>query len=771
MSEIIQREAVTPPIKTVEDLSKSIINDPEKEKQFHRYVQEKFGLESENEILDVTQEELDLMKKELSGQKDGDFSVIGKHVYEDYLETQLNEKSFEAVTLDNATKGIESARFEEMKSYFESHFESVFQNFDFLPPAQKELLKLGLANRLLSSDLMGLSQQITEGFSSKIVKVKDIVNSGEYQNILDVFDDTEKVVEQGSMLEGSLANIIQPYVDKFTEVNQYIQINYPNLSQEEKQNIISHVEWFQKPSEIEQGVEGLIIEEIDFTKTERSLQDFDVEDLKQYVLKSREDISKLSEKLQYGDKMQEYTLQLINNEHIGSTFKKILSGLFKIPFIGKIIASFLGFHGENPMLSLEIMSSQYKMFDSLLGSGKTEDKNGEIIEGDGVFKSIDFGEQDFQDNKGNIGKIQKISGSLDQKKSQIFWQQTFSEEGYQVGGVVLQFSGLNDPDNFENGKLKNGKLKEILELGIIQFENDKGVLELETANTERMKEEEIRQNKISELTGEKGQLEVEKKEGQIKIEGITSISSTRRMEELEEWDDWLNYGDITDVTISDIKEGSIDDYENIVQKEIGEEIHTLRSEDKEIIGLLCNEIKRYFGKNQVPKGVTTIGDLYEEMDGVTHDFFSYLDAEKQKIENENIILSKQIDSKEKELLKLDITIPEPELFKRELYQVGVGNLSQGINFGVNNDKILQFNTQSQELLIDKQTFAISNSSNIEFNDIEVSEGSIVFHVLGKRISTSKITGIEFLAQSVFNNEEVNQFQNGKHTITFTRKKA
>jgi hypothetical protein len=47
---------------------------------------------------------------------------------------------------------------------------------------------------------------------------------------------------------------------------------------------------------------------------------------------------------------------------------------------------------------------------------------------------------------------------------------------------------------------------------------------------------------------------------------------------------------------------------------------------------------------------------------------------------------------------------------------------------------------------------------MNFSDIEISEGSIIFNIVGRTMSTSKLKGIDFLVQSLFDGQEKNEFK-------------
>ena len=86
-------------IKTVQQLSQRILNDPEKKESFHKFIEQKYWLQSHQEILNLTHDELQDFKNQVQSWNPN-FENIWERVYQDYMETQLENKQVEGVNLD-----------------------------------------------------------------------------------------------------------------------------------------------------------------------------------------------------------------------------------------------------------------------------------------------------------------------------------------------------------------------------------------------------------------------------------------------------------------------------------------------------------------------------------------------------------------------------------------------------------------------------------------------------------------------------------------------
>jgi hypothetical protein len=101
-------------------------------------------------------------------------------------------------------------------------------------------------------------------------------------------------------MKSSLDTCMKNYTDKLDSIKTLIQSTYPTLSVTQLQNVLSNISEFKDPSFIENNIENFDITSIDFTKSEElntELNTENIENIKKYILNSRENISDVADKL------------------------------------------------------------------------------------------------------------------------------------------------------------------------------------------------------------------------------------------------------------------------------------------------------------------------------------------------------------------------------------------------------------------------------------------------------------------------------------------
>lgn len=755
---------VTSWIKTIEDLSKSILNDPDRTESFHKFIEEKYWLQSSQEILNVTHNELEDLKNEVQS-GNTDFENIWKLVYEDYIETQLETKGLESVNLNIITQGINTPRLNEIKQNFEAYFDDAFNGYDFISPSQKELFKISIANKLLDSQMSSIWTSMMWGLNEKITWAATKLQEWEYSEAISSFTDTSKFSEWSDMMKVSLDATMKNYTDKLDSIKQLIQDKYANLNVNQLQNVFSNINEFKDPLFIENNIENFDITTIDFTQTEEFNTEINTENIKEYILNSRENISEVADKLSQWDKMQEVVLDLISDKNFWGAMKGFLGILMELPIIGDMISIFLWLDKKDPMGSLEMLSWKYNFFNWLLEQGLSESKNWKE-EWKWIFENINFWEQGFQENKWIIEKIMKQLPQLDEKSLSQFWQDSFSKDWLELKWVHLKFEWLEDSDNFENWVMKQWVLNDLLQQWFINYENDLGSLEIAEKQKEQDEKDKIKTEKITEL--EKNKTESEKNifDKNSTISTLSSLLNYSDMSHIDDWDDIFNIWDITDIPLSEIMSlKNPQDAVKLIEEQLWDNIS---KENKWQITELCNQIILYLTHKNLDKDIETIWDLYDNSSEKSKEFFEYvswkIEREKKELkglqwEDKNII---------DKLTKLWVQPTQAEKLASELLFIEEWKLSEWVKFW---DNSVKYNSENWELLvwdINYQLFYNGQTDNI-FSDISVNEWIVTFYVLWQEKKATKFSVLKFLQDTLLSEEKESIFISWDNKITLKKR--
>jgi len=525
-------------ITTIEELWNKILNDPDKSESFHKFIESKYGLESKWEILNVTQLELEWLKKEIEWWNQ-DFDNIWKKVYEEYLETSLESKWLEFLDLDMLTQWEESPRLWDIKNQFEWYFDEKFSRYDFISNWQKELFKISIANKLINSQALWIWENILWGFEKTVTNVSEKLVKWEYSQAIDKISNTTNIKESWDIITQALNSNMQIYTSQLNSIEWYIQENHSDLNSNQLQNIFSNIDSFKDPKYLENQFDTFDIKTVDFSKIDTFNSDVNVDNLKEYILQSKDNIHEKAKMLSKWDKVQEMVLDLIWDENFWWAMKWFLWLLMNLPVIWNMISTFLWLNQNDPMWSLEKLSWKYNFFEWLI----LQWKNGNE-EGKWVFKNIDFWKQGFHENKWVIEKIMDKIPQLNPKSISKFWQDWFSENWYELKWINIKFKGLDNPDNFTNWVLKQWVLNDILQEAMVKYENDIWALEIKEQQLEQSKVDKIKEDKINSLESNRSALNEEIHEKNDKIILLWNILNYSEMSNIDDWDDWFNIWDI-----------------------------------------------------------------------------------------------------------------------------------------------------------------------------------------------------------------------------------
>lgn len=437
---------------------------------------------------DCTSCNLDILKEELKTTPEEQLiEKKAQELYQEYINKWLDTGNIqEVVSLDSITKSIDSPRLEEMKNLIETVLDEAFKKYDFLDIQSKELVKIGLINSMIKSPMAEIWESLI-GWVWKFIHTLSTLNSNDIEGFWKKLNelnpkDSGRVLSLEEEFEKKLGN----YTKKFDEIQK--KFDEKNISDPtQKQNIISHIDWFRNPALIEAWVDKLDINKIDYSKTSKNENPLDKTSISEYMWKSREKILDISKKLNLWDTSADTIYNIIENG--GTVWKwveKILGVLLKIPFLWKFLAIFLWLNPapEKALSELKENSSHFKLISALKWLWISKDDTWKAVEWKGPFKEIDMSGIHFNMVKNEIKEFKNITWEQGVEWYQKTWLDAF-DNWIKKDGVTLKFDlwkAWNDK------KLTGSELKEILKKGLWNFNDIKEKKETEAEISKKAEE-------------------------------------------------------------------------------------------------------------------------------------------------------------------------------------------------------------------------------------------------------------------------------------------
>jgi len=347
-----------------------------------------YWIDIDIEVFNITKEELDTLKLELSNSSDK-AKTLYENLYKERLETKIQTNWIKEVNIDNAMSWLENdARLTWLKDIFSKWLDSLLNKpeYQFLWD-RKEMFKLAIATDLMNWEFFKQIQDVSWGLTSF---VKDMwwFTEEEFKKFADWKNSIDLQTPWNNAKE-TFDKTIAKHLVNLNTIKDFLNTNWIT-DNKQQQNIVSNIPAFNDPAKIQ----TLTKEEItniltqDFINTNKDKvndwkDEITTDKLTQYMLDSR---NKLQDKLQTmklnWDNVMNSVLNLVSREGImWEATKWILEMLLQIPFIWKILAMFLWLDKTNPMQDLDEKLRWHKMFKSFIenylniDSLKTLDKN------------------------------------------------------------------------------------------------------------------------------------------------------------------------------------------------------------------------------------------------------------------------------------------------------------------------------------------------------------------------------------------------------------
>lgn len=463
-----------------------------------------------------------------------------RDLYREYLEKKMWEKDGieKTVNLENIVNSLESERLTDMKNEFDKIIDKVLGKYDFLDNQTKNFVKLGIANSMLK----WFGWQAIDGLVGSFAGLVADLSQMDADWINKWLENEKPKNEDGNHedswrtkgFEEKLKSDFEKYLDKFEAINKrFTENNITDKNQ--KQNIISHVDWFRNPALIEAWVDWLNLSQLNINNKDKKNETLDTKALVEYTMNSREDMLNLSKKLQLWDKVGNTLYGLLNNGgKIWEWVQKILEIILDLPIIWKLFAIFLWLNPNNAKEELKENASNFKLVSALKWLWVSKDKEGKTIEWKGHFKDIDLSDISFNVVKKEIKEIKAITWDQDKEWYEKMWQEAFTK-WIEKDGAILKFE-ITDKQK-EDKKINSSGLKEILQKWLLDFNWEKEKNTARVESEKRKTQEKERTTEIAKIGIDKSALKI------LSGETIDWLSNTWWM-----WD----YNDFKKIKITEI---------------------------------------------------------------------------------------------------------------------------------------------------------------------------------------------------------------------------
>lgn len=574
---------MTPPI-TIPESLKSIDSLKDKHQkltpqileELKALLQKKYGIDTSKEIFNISSEELEMLKWELESSVSPK-ETVERFLYDEYLKTQIETKWLSAVSIETATSWIESNRLNEMKSQFEGFINPMLNKYDFLDTNSKNVIKLALANKLISSESWWQTLSV-------LSDLKTSVEDLNMKSLWDLADTAWKKVDSKDSIQSGFEQILNPYIAWFEKINSKLNEYIPKLTPEQKQNIIWNINYFRNPEIIESGFDEKILSEITIEnkdkKVSNNLSNEEQKKLKLYLIASRSKIEDIAHKFEWWEKVLDLALNAMSYDwFLWDASKDILSFLLKIPFLWGIIAMFLWLNKDNPMDDLNEQASLYKIFKSFKNFGIQMNKNWKKTDWEWAFKNIDLSEIKYGDIKPELKEITKMVWN---KNIDEFWEESF-HDGTEINWVLLKFEISNEIR--KDWKITSKEWREIIKNGLNTYNKSKQKQEwaAKKEETEKKQQEAV---VVSQQNKEKAW----NIDSQIK--NIDSVIN-KDYEKVTNWSNII-WASINDLDVSKIVNNTGDEFKTILIDTIWESKYkALLSEHYGFLDNLLLQVKDY----------------------------------------------------------------------------------------------------------------------------------------------------------------------------------
>lgn len=760
----------TPPteqlsINNIEELKQQNIAKitPEIIQDLQKVLQQKYGIDITKNIFDITKAELEDLKREIENSQNPK-NVLENFLVEEYRETKGEKEQNEngsknnayidtklqtewlwAVSLDTVTNGMNNPQLENLKTQFNEVMDTVLEKYDFLDQNRKNIFKLAIANKILAWPLAGAGKELLQSFWN-LMQSLQTMDAEKLSQLAEQTTNEPKISPEASEFEKLFSKTMAPYTKWFDEIQKKLE-QKPPLTPEQKQNILSHIDYFTDPRNIEKGFDKNILTLLtpDFIASHKDKKNndknFDKQWMKEYMTESRAKIEQTLKKMAIWGKTMDMALNMTSMDGpIWEWSKWILEFILKLPIIGKIFAMFLWLNGNDPVAELNEQTAQFKFLKELKGLWLQQPKEWNMLieEWTPPFEWVDLSQIAFQEVKNELKILTSYKNSEMSEKD--FWIQAFSETGISTKeGVNLK---LKITDEQKKDKIITSKeLKEIVKNWIEQQKQEVETKKATETEEERKKRETevATQKQETEAATDRLNWEVESVSKDIKnIESKIIAIDKILNEEYEKIENWDNFNplvwEIKNINIQDIV--SLQNtwktvFKELIWNKIWESNYEKLSDDAK---KLLNDLFSYVWECAKEKHITgwSTQDFLEEKG---NDFKTWLTSKKEALIKEKEAKGKTKEEKEKEQKaqqeKLDWLTKQQEKIARieEIWEkiqwitTETSLVWDGID--VWNGERLSFDVEKQQLKIGEKEYSLSGI-DAKITNITIKWDEIIF---------------------------------------------
>lgn len=522
--------------------------EQKQEQEVLSMLESKYWVDLKSYIEEQSKVWISVLKMDIQNPNQNQIEQKAKEVYEAYLKREIAKQNWveNIVNVENLLENTWNEKTKQLKEQFDKILNPILDKYDFLDKQTKNFVKLWIINSILTWPINDIADSLIWSISSFVGNMEKMDESklkSWTSNLSSNPKDSWRTLASVDLFKTKISSLNT----KLEEINTRLNSVEPKLSVEEKQNIISNVNFFNKPSAIERWVESLEVDKIDLSKKEKNKDWIDADELSTYMLGSREKIMQLTKKMDLWNGIWEQLYKLSNTWKVWEYSNKITETILKLPIIWKLIAILLWLDPENAVAEFRENSKNYKLLSSLKSLWQTKNNEWKVVEWKDKFKDIDLSALTFEWTKSNLKNISSTLWDVKNDKDNNFWLQAFSENWYWEKDPKFK---LDLWDNASDKKLTNEEFKKIINAWIQEYKK------LQEPKTPWDKKE---ADKATEAT--------ESVESNVK-ENALSLLKWKNIEWLTDTLDNWDYSDFKRIKIEDIKNST--DIDLLLKKAIWE---------------------------------------------------------------------------------------------------------------------------------------------------------------------------------------------------------
>lgn len=623
--------------------------------------------------------------------------------YQNYLKEQINSWNTEKiVNIDNLTASINNERLTSLKNELDKPLNEALNKYDFLNNQSKEFIKLGFLNSLVKSPINKIWESIIWWVWSFIWNLE----TWKLDNILDSLSSSPVDSWRVLSMKEEFIKHLGTYTSKLDEINQKFlkEDGLKWLTKDQKQNIISNIDWFRDPWLIENWPQSLDISKIDFTKTTKNEAPLDSEKLSKYLVSSREKFVQLWNKLNLWDKASDALYNVLwNSGKLSEVSQKLVDILLKVPILWKFLAMFLWLNWDNPFEELKENTKNFKILKWFKDLWVSKDEKWNIIPWSDIFKETDLSRLNFNSLKDELKEINWFFNTSNEKDYKSLWISAFSENWIWETEPKLK---LKIDKKIDDKKLTTQDFKEILKTWIDELKEQKEKKSqedtLKKANDEtQKKQKEIDENNTALSTKQLALNILRQNKGDNGKDIISNI-----------WNLW-DYNDFKKITIWEILNNN--DLDNLLKTKIWESDYQKISEEvKNWLKKSIEIVKEYLNGKSVNTNIS-LKELLENSE-----FLNFLNEKNKSLKTD---LTK-LESEKKFFWEKEKKIE----FSKKVESI-LNNLTTKTSLKdwiiIKWDKKIKFNDDKNELQIWEEKYSLSlKDKSIKIKDIKIDHENV-----------------------------------------------